>query len=43
MTVSTEAGEFDNAVNSVARYSDPAKSDFAQLLGVSQEHVSHIL
>ena len=36
MTVSTAAGEFDNAVNSVAKYSDPPKVDFAQVLGVSQ-------
>jgi len=42
MTVSSEAGEFDSAVNSVSRYSDPVKSDFAQLIGISQDHVSKI-
>ena len=36
MTVSTAAGEFDNAVYSVAKYSDPPKVDFSQVLGVSQ-------
>ena len=32
MTVNT--GEFDTAVNSLNKYADPAKTDFAQLLGV---------
>ena len=45
VSVGSTAGQnqFENAINSILKYQDLPKADFAHLLGVSPNNVSDIL